>query len=150
MPPERANLILPTDIPHIELDILIRDRFDVEADSRDGRDVLVEPELVQNGYQINIVLVSLSGRTEANELRGKLKESNLLVFPAASNPSIRRRISFDPKTLLINLDTCPPIAPALCQKSTRFGKESVAERVGTKKDRTKRRDTFRLSIVGYL
>jgi hypothetical protein len=31
MSPERPNLVLPANIPHVELDILIRHRFDVEA-----------------------------------------------------------------------------------------------------------------------
>jgi hypothetical protein len=34
---------------------------------------------------------------------------DLLVFPAASRPSISRRISFDPKILPIILEICPPI-----------------------------------------
>lgn len=46
MPPQRPNLILPSHVPNVELDILIRDGLDVEADSRDGGDVGVELELV--------------------------------------------------------------------------------------------------------
>lgn len=34
---------------------------------------------------------------------------HILVFPAASKPSIRIRISFVPKIFPIILDTCPPI-----------------------------------------
>ena len=30
--PQRSNLVLSTDVPHVELDILIRHRFDVETD----------------------------------------------------------------------------------------------------------------------
>jgi len=30
--PQRANLVLPTDVPHVELDILIRHRLDVKTD----------------------------------------------------------------------------------------------------------------------
>lgn len=37
----------------------------------------------------------------------------LLVFPAASRPSINRRISFDPKILPIILEICPPIPAVL-------------------------------------
>ena len=50
MPPQRPNLVLSTHIPHIELDILVRDRLDVEADCRDRRDILVELELVEDCY----------------------------------------------------------------------------------------------------
>ena len=35
----------------------------------------------------------------------------ILVFPAASNPNINIRISFDPKILLIIFDTEPPMLP---------------------------------------
>ena len=48
MPPKRSNLFLPSHIPNVELDILIADRLDVEADSRNGSDVGVDFQLVQN------------------------------------------------------------------------------------------------------
>ena len=31
VPPERTNLVLSSDIPYVELDILVRDRLDVET-----------------------------------------------------------------------------------------------------------------------
>jgi len=31
MPPERANLVLTSNVPYIEFNILVRDRFNVEA-----------------------------------------------------------------------------------------------------------------------
>lgn len=48
MPPKRSNLILPSHIPDIKLDVLIRDGLDVEADSRDSCYVRVELQLVEN------------------------------------------------------------------------------------------------------
>ncbi len=42
MSPQRPNLILAADIPHIELDILVGYGLDVEADGRNGGDVLIE------------------------------------------------------------------------------------------------------------
>lgn len=48
MPPKRTNLVLTTNIPHIELDILVRDGLDVEADGGNGGDVLAELELVED------------------------------------------------------------------------------------------------------
>ena len=48
MPPQRPNLVLPPHVPHIELDVLIRDGLDVEADSRNGGDLGVELELVED------------------------------------------------------------------------------------------------------
>ena len=48
MSPQRSNFVLSAHIPDIELDILIRDRFDVEADCWDGGDVLIELEFVED------------------------------------------------------------------------------------------------------
>lgn len=61
MPPKRPNLILPSHVPNVEFDILIRDRLDVEADSRDGGDVGVELELVEDRYR-HIFTISLGLR----------------------------------------------------------------------------------------
>lgn len=49
MPPERTDLVLATDIPDVELDVLVGDGLDVEAHGGDGGDVLAELELVENG-----------------------------------------------------------------------------------------------------
>lgn len=49
MAPERANLVLTTDVPHGEADVLVLDRLDVEADGGDSGDDLTELELVQDG-----------------------------------------------------------------------------------------------------
>ena len=50
MPPQRANLVLPAHVPYVELDIFVCDGLDVEADGRDGGNVLVELEFVEDGY----------------------------------------------------------------------------------------------------
>lgn len=47
--PKRSNLVLATDVPHVEFDILVGNRLDVESDGRNGRHVLAELELVQDG-----------------------------------------------------------------------------------------------------
>lgn len=49
MPPQRTDLVLSTDIPHGELDVLVLDGLNVEADGGDGGDDFTELELVQNG-----------------------------------------------------------------------------------------------------
>ena len=36
MPPQRSNLILPTDIPYCELDVLVFDGLDVEACAKES------------------------------------------------------------------------------------------------------------------
>ena len=46
MPPQWSNLVLSSDIPDIELDVLVCDGLDVEADCGDRCDILVELELI--------------------------------------------------------------------------------------------------------
>ena len=67
MPPQRPYLILPTNIPNVELDILIRDGLDVEPDSRDGSDVLVEFEFVQDRCKPAISVQDWNGRAGENK-----------------------------------------------------------------------------------
>ena len=47
-PPERPNFVLPSHVPHGEVDVLVLNRLDVEANGRDGGDDLTELELVQD------------------------------------------------------------------------------------------------------
>jgi len=49
VPPEGADLVLSTNIPHGELDVLVLDGLNVETDGGNGRDDLAELELVENG-----------------------------------------------------------------------------------------------------
>ena len=49
MSPEKSDLVLTTDIPHIEADVFVFDGLDVEANSGDGVDDLSELELVEDG-----------------------------------------------------------------------------------------------------
>ena len=51
MAPQRADLVLPADVPDVELDILVRDRLDVETDGRDRGNVLVEFEFVEDCWR---------------------------------------------------------------------------------------------------
>jgi len=49
MSPERPDLVLSTDIPHVELDVLHVDRLDIEPNRRNrGHLVILELERVQN------------------------------------------------------------------------------------------------------
>lgn len=45
-----------------------------------------------------------------------MEHHHLLVFPAASRPNIRRRISFDPKIFPMILETWPPIVDVVRQR----------------------------------
>jgi hypothetical protein len=47
--PQRTDLVLASDIPDVELGVLVCDGLDVEANGGDGCDVLIELELVENG-----------------------------------------------------------------------------------------------------
>ena len=47
--PQQTDLVLTTDIPHIERDVLVFDGLDVEADRGDGVDDLAEFHLVEDG-----------------------------------------------------------------------------------------------------
>lgn len=49
VPPERSDLVLTTNIPYCERNVLVLDCLDVESDSWDGRDDFTELELVQDG-----------------------------------------------------------------------------------------------------
>jgi hypothetical protein len=48
MSPQRSDFVLSTNIPHIELDVLICDCLDVETHCRDSCDILVQLQFVQN------------------------------------------------------------------------------------------------------
>jgi len=54
MPPERTDLVLSTDVPDVELGVLVGDCLNVEADCRNGGDILVELQLVKNGWKENV------------------------------------------------------------------------------------------------
>ena len=46
MSPKRSDFILSAYIPHVEFCILVRDSLYVEADCRDGSNILFELEVV--------------------------------------------------------------------------------------------------------
>lgn len=104
--PQRTNLVLTTYVPDVKFDVLVGHALDVEADGRDSGDILVELQLVQNSCRRAMVSTLVYVRALLAPI---LWLSFILVFPAASRPSIRMRISLDPKIFPINLDTEPPI-----------------------------------------
>lgn len=108
MSPQRTDLVLASDVPDVELCVLVCDGLDVEADGGDGGYILVKFELVQDCCRT--VLVHALLFREWLWGRGGV----VLVFPAASRPSMSRRISLDPKILFIILDIWPPIVSDVC------------------------------------
>ena len=74
MPPKRSNLVLPTHIPNIELDVLVGDGLDVKPDGRNGCNVLVELELVQDRWRVHVSRKSRRGcRVPPTRLAGGVK-----------------------------------------------------------------------------
>lgn len=61
VPPEGTNLVLASDIPDVELDVLVGNSLDVETDGGDGGHRLVELELVEDGWRSAASLGLLSG-----------------------------------------------------------------------------------------
>jgi hypothetical protein len=61
MSPQRADLVLTSNVPYIELDILVRHSLHIEAYCRDGGDVLVELKFVEDSCAD--VRMSLSSAT---------------------------------------------------------------------------------------
>lgn len=104
MSPQRPDLVLTSYVPHIELGILICDGLDVEADGGDRGDIGVEFELVEDCCS------SFNNQPLCLDQAPRCVLLHVLVFPAASKPSINRRISFDPKILFINLEMFCPMA----------------------------------------
>lgn len=49
MAPQRTDLVLAADVPNVELDVAQRNRLHVESHCRDGGDVVLQFELVQDG-----------------------------------------------------------------------------------------------------
>jgi hypothetical protein len=68
MSPEGTDLVLTTDIPHGELNVLVLDSLDVEANGGDGGDDLTKLKLVKNG--------GFTGGIETNH-----QDTHLLLSP---------------------------------------------------------------------
>ena len=100
MSPQWPYLVLSADVPDIELDIFICDCLDIEPDCWNSCDVLIQLELVENCCKVTLVLEDIGRRC---------RWQFLLVFPAASSPSMRSRISLEPKSLPMIFETCPPM-----------------------------------------
>ena len=48
MPPQGSDLVLPTHVPYVELNVLVGHGLDVKANGRNRGDVLVEFEFVED------------------------------------------------------------------------------------------------------
>ena len=88
MSPERANLILSTDVPHRERNVLVLHGLDVETDRRNRRHDLTELELVQDGRLTGGVETNLRRRRAS---RNRLRQS---LIPRSSRRTPRVHLSF--------------------------------------------------------
>lgn len=75
MPPQRSDLVLSSDIPNGEGNVLVFNSLDVEADCWNGSDDFSELQLVKDGR--------LSGRVQTNHENAHL----LLAEQALQNPA---------------------------------------------------------------
>ena len=88
MSPERANLILSTDVPHRERNVLVLHGLDVETDRRNRRHDLTELELVQDGRLTGGIETNLRHRRAS---RNRLRQS---LIPRSSRRTPRVHPSF--------------------------------------------------------
>ena len=100
MPPEGADLVLTTDIPHGELNVLILDRLNVEA----CRPACQSHSLVIVGVRLDAPIVGI-----VVTISPSLSLYRMVVFPAASKPTIKMRISFLPHSLSKSFENVRPM-----------------------------------------
>jgi hypothetical protein len=117
MSPERTDLVLSTDIPHGELNVLVLDSLDVEAcngvessapsSRHSARGVKIEgPRGVCRCYEPIVGMVVT--------ISPSFSLYRMVVFPAASRPTIRILISFLPHRRSNSLEKVRPILAVVC------------------------------------
>jgi hypothetical protein len=121
MTPQRTDLVLSTNIPHGELDVLVLDRLDVEtcAPSRQYGGVTrlgaggpaTEPRPKRGEKCIPMVGMVVT-------ISPSLSLYRMVVFPAASRPTIKILISFFPHSLSNNLENVRPMMTIGIQDAT--------------------------------
>jgi hypothetical protein len=98
MPPQRSDLVLASDIPHGELDVLVLDGLNVEA-------CIPLSTCARVGtWRGNIPIVGM-----VVTISPSLSLYRIVVFPAASKPTIRMRISFFPHSLSNSFENVRPM-----------------------------------------
>lgn len=129
VPPQRPDLVLSTDIPDVETGVLVRDGLDVESDGRDGVDFACgagrELEGVEDGFE-KMLATRFAFPGSPTDMRRYAPRAmfapisalagvgvDVLVFPAASRPSINRRISLLPKILARERESAAPMVDVL-------------------------------------
>ena len=117
--PQRPDLILSTDVPHRELNVLVFDSLDVEAYWEHGKLGFHRDQKVAGAADspmVGIVVLSGSAGQSDQRLGGKTYTISpsfnlykMVVFPAASRPTIKIRISFFPHSLSKSFENVNPM-----------------------------------------
>lgn len=100
VPPEGADLVLASDIPHGELDVLVLDGLDVEACGIQSQQWCWIRMVAGMDEPMVGMVVTISP---------SLSLYRIVVFPAASKPTIRMRISFFPHSLSNSFENVRPM-----------------------------------------
>ena len=104
MPPERTDLVLAADIPHGELDVLVLDSLNVEAYTTNCQRIVPVVALVWSAAVPMVGMVVT--------ISPSLSLYRIVVFPAASKPTIKIRISFFPHSLSKSFENVRPMSAA--------------------------------------
>ena len=109
VPPQRPDFVLAADVPDRELDVLVFDCFDVEA--------CVISVSVMRVLVLGILGGALEGYAPIVGMVVTISPSfslyRMVVFPAASKPTIRMRISFLPQRRSNSFENVRPILAVL-------------------------------------
>jgi hypothetical protein len=96
MSPQRSDFVLSTHIPNSELDVLVLYSLNIEADGGDSGDNLSE-----SGYGKQY--------PAGWDVQSHFNLYRMVVFPAASRPTMRMRISFFPRNRSNNFEIVRPM-----------------------------------------
>lgn len=123
MPPKRPDLVLATDIPDGELDVLVFDGFNIEAYWRLVVSIL---RLLKSRTCFDAPIVGI-----VVTISPSFNLYKIVVLPAASRPTIKMRISFFPHNRSKSFENVRPIVADSPARGWRCG-FVVEKRCGTR------------------
>lgn len=110
--PERADLVLASDVPHGERDVLVLDGLDVETDGRDRGHDLAELQLVQDGGLAGGVKANLrSGRRGGVSVPGAQLRRDAASRKGGLRAGGGRARRLAPRTMRIRISCFPTSRP---------------------------------------
>jgi hypothetical protein len=118
VPPQGSDLVLPTNVPNSELDVLVLDSLDVESWEMIRRCRYIVSRCLftdrGNSSAVDIDISLLSDPAKSRDtytISPSLSLYRMVVFPAASRPTIKILISFFPHSLSNNFENVRPMIP---------------------------------------